>query len=168
MPVRRATPAFPALPTGHPVPPHVVTHSAGHQSILDSELPIPQSMGKLLLHINGSFFLPYEIIYMQMFSCKRVSKCCHGKPQPSETNLQKEMSSTAAMSMPPRALKIKYTDLQLKPICWETNEGELAKIIFQPCLTIPINYCILKKLLLSQTLGFILLTTANGSHHVWK
>lgn len=91
-----------------------------------------------------------------MFSCKRVSKCCHGKPQPSETNLQKEMRSTVAMPMPPTALKIKYTDLQQKTICWETNKGELVKVTFQPCLTIPINYYILKKLLLSQPLGFTL------------
>lgn len=99
-----------------------------------------------------------------MSSYKKVSKCCHGKPQPSETNLQKEMSSTVATPKPPRALKIKYTDLQLKAICWETNEGELVTVTFQSCLITPINNCTLKQLLLSQTLGFIILTTAHGSH----
>lgn len=78
------------------------------------------------------------------------------------------MSSTVATPIPPTALKIKYNDLQLKPICWETNEGELVKVTFQPCLTKPINYCILKKLLLSQTLGFTLLTIRNSSHHICK
>lgn len=81
-------------------------------------------------------------------------------------HLQEEMSSMVATPMPPRALKIKYTDLQLEPICWETNEGALITVTFHPCLTILINYFILKNLLLSQTLGFTVLTAGNGSRHV--
>lgn len=159
MTVSRATPAFPAHPTDHPMPPQSRTVQA---SIPESDLPVLRSMGKLLRCSHRPCFVASEKIYTQMFSCKR----CHGKPQPSEAHLEIETSSTVAMPMPPRALKNQYTDLQLKPICWENSER--VTVTSQPCLTIPINYCILKQLLLSQTPGFILFTTANGSHHVWR
>lgn len=65
--------------------------------------------------------------------------------------------------MPSRALKIKYADLQLKPICWETNEGELVKVTFQPCLTVPINYYILKKLFFLRHCASLLAVTMSAN-----
>lgn len=161
--VSRVTPAFPAHPTGRQTPCRPPEHPgqwATNTSVYGETAPSYQQLVFCCLWDN----LYADVLLQESWQVLPWNaKATAIWAQFTETD---QLYSSYANAI--QSFEIKYADLQLKPICWETNEGELVKVTFQPCLIIPLNYYIWKKLLLSQTLCFPLLITGNGSHHVCK